>query len=152
MPPLVTYILLACFVLYLVLVVIDGVLRRPIRKLWKELIGLIAAFLVLHWSTGFPSARASFSSVPRILNIVIMFVLVLFGMVANYLFYLKGPFSWRSFVKPLLVSPMILLPLIGTVENQSDVESIQVLCLACLAFQNGFFWRTVFEHARPKVR
>ncbi len=151
MSPLVTYILLACFVSYLLLIVIDGVLRHSAGRLRKELFGLIAAFLVVHWSTGFPSVRESFSSVTLISTIVIMFVFVLFGMAANYFFYLRGPFLWRSFVRPLLVSPMVLLPLVGTVENRSDVESVQLICLACLAFQNGFFWRTVFEHARPKV-
>ncbi|MGC2539605.1 MAG: hypothetical protein WA372_00295 [Candidatus Sulfotelmatobacter sp.] len=38
---------------------------------------------------------------PRIFTVVIMFVFVLFGMVANYFFYLKEAFSWRSFVRPL---------------------------------------------------
>ncbi len=152
MPPLITSILLACFVSYLLLIVIDGVVYRCFERFWRELFGVIAAFLVVHLSTGFPAARESFSSVPRIFTVVIMFVFVLFGMVANYFFYLKEAFSWRSFVRPLLVSPMVLLPLFGTVENQSDIESIQVICLACLAFQNGFFWRTVFEHARPKIK
>jgi hypothetical protein len=152
MPPLVTDILLVCFVLYLLLIVIDDVPHRSFARLRKELFGLLVAFLVIHWTTDFPSVRESFSAVSLICAIVIMFVFVLFGMGANYFFYLKGPFLWRSFVRPLVVSPMVLLPLIGTVENRSDVGSVQIICLACLAFQNGFFWRTVFEHARPKVK
>jgi ABC-type Co2+ transport system permease subunit len=152
MSPIVNNILLTCFVLYLLLIVIDDVSSRSFGRLRKELFGLMAAFLVLHWSTGFPSVRESFSSVPLVSTIAIMFGFVLFGMAANYLFYLRGPFLWRSFLRPLVISPMVLLPLVGTVENRSGVESVQLTCLALLAFQNGFFWRTVFQHARPKVR
>jgi hypothetical protein len=151
MSPLFTRLLLLSIVLYSLVIVVDFV-RQPKRRMLAEVCGLIAAFLVLHWCTGFPAVRESFSSLPPIISAVALYAFVLLGMVANHFFYLKEKFSWMSFIRPLLVSPIVLLPLLGTVENRVDVESTQAVCFAILAFQNGFFWRTVFDHAQRRIK
>lgn len=150
MPPLITQVLLVCVVLYFLLIIIPRLMGQSTGIFWKELLGLVAGVLVLRWSTGFPSLRESFSAINPIAAIVVMFVFVLLGMIANYLFYLRGQFELISFTRPLLVSPIVLLPLVGSIEPQTDVAPVQLICLAILAFQNGFFWRTVFEHVRPR--
>jgi hypothetical protein len=63
---------------------------------------------------------------------------------------LKGTFSWPDLLKPLCISPIVLLPLIGSVQGMKGLESMQVISFALLAFQNGFFWQVVLERASPK--
>lgn len=80
--------------------------------------------------------------------ILIMFICVVLGIMARNIFYQRGKFTLKSFLRPLVISPIVLLPLIGALQSSAEVEAIQLICLAILAFQNGFFWKTVFDNAR----
>ena len=82
------------------------------------------------------------------LAIALMFGGVLLGIAATYVFNLSGAFSWRDFAKPLVASPIILLPMIGSVQG-AELESVQLISFAILAFQNGFFWQQVLKDAKP---
>jgi hypothetical protein len=55
-------------------------------------------------------------------------------------------------LKPLCVSPIVLLPLLGTLQGAMTLEPIQVLSFCLLSFQNGFFWRVIFERANATLR
>lgn len=77
---------------------------------------------------------------------------VALGTVASYIFHLKARFSWKSLVRPLAVSPLVLLPLMGTLQGRSEIEDVQLIWFGLLAFQNGFFWRVVFDRAKPTTR
>jgi hypothetical protein len=82
-----------------------------------------------------------------------MFLATLLGIAARYAFYLpRGRFSWLDFLKPISISPIVLLPLLGSVTGSGSLKDIQVLSFAFLAFQNGFFWQAVLEAARPAPR
>lgn len=85
------------------------------------------------------------------LVVIIMFVSILFGIAARYIFYLETKFAWLDFVKPLCISPILLLPLIGSLQGEGKLEAIQTISFALLAFQNGFFWQAVLAQARPKT-
>lgn len=145
LPPFANYILRVCFVVYLLLGCV-GAFRRQAAA-WRELAALAVAFGILHWTTGFPAVIQSFAGSSPLFAILIMFVCVVMGMLANYFFELRSPFTWNSFVKPLLVSPIVLFPLWGTVETRTDIQTLELISLAFLAFQNGFFWRSVFKRA-----
>ncbi len=152
MPQSVTYLILLCVGLYGLLLVVDGVRTRRFRRLVTEGGLLLAAIVVLRVTTGFPTpaGRQAFGGLGPLPAIALMFVCVLLGMAARYFFYLRGEFSWVSFVKPLCVSPIVLLPLLGTIQGISAVGPIQLIAFCVLAFQNGFFWRVVFEHAKKQ--
>jgi hypothetical protein len=82
--------------------------------------------------------------------ILIMFGAILLGTAARYVFHLQARFSWLDFAKPLCISPILLLPLMGSVQGVKDLQPMQVVSFALLAFQNGFFWQVVLERAEPK--
>jgi hypothetical protein len=79
-----------------------------------------------------------------------MFAAILLGVAARYIFFLQGSFSWLDFAKPLCISPILLLPLIGSIQAVKSLEVMQVVSFALLAFQNGFFWQAVLQRARVK--
>ena len=79
-----------------------------------------------------------------------MFLAIVCGIAARYIFDLrKSQFSVLEFLKPIVISPMVLLPLIGSVLATGELNGMQVVSFALLAFQNGFFWKVVLEGAKP---
>lgn len=118
-------------------------------------LGLLALFVAaLYLTTGFPipsEARVSFgATIPVWWAVAAMFVGVVFGMIAQYVWTKPKTFSWLDFLRPIVVSPMVLLPLIGSLSS-GPLETIQLLSLALLAFQNGYFWQQVLKDAKPEA-
>jgi uncharacterized membrane protein YesL len=130
--------------------VADYFLNRAWPRLIGCLIALLAIVLLLNLMTGFPasSTRQAFGGTPPLLAIALMFIGVLSGIAATYIFNLSGVFSWRDFARPLVASPIVLLPLIGSVQG-AELEPIQLVSFTILAFQNGFFWQQVLKDAKP---
>ena len=150
--PLITYALMIAFSAAGILAVFDGWNCRRGPLFWLEAFCLIVAFLILRWQVGFPAIRESFSATPSPTAVLVMFFFVLLGTAANYFFQLKGTFSWSSFARPLVVSPLVLLPLLGTLQGRSELDGMQLIWFALLAFQNGFFWRVVYDRAKPTAK
>jgi hypothetical protein len=127
--------------------------REPGRpSAWILGVALVAAFFVLHRETGFPAMREPFSGTPTAATILVMFACVILGTLANYFYYKRGPFSWMSLIRPVTVSPLVILPLLGTLEGRTTVDNVQLIWFGLLAFQNGFFWRVVFDRAKPRTK
>jgi hypothetical protein len=162
MPPFFGAIALACLAVYGLLALLELLWFRRGRRFVVE-IGLVLVLgvtLRLMQSSSLSGARAPFGTTPdslahapgSLLLVGLMFVCILLGMAARYLFFLHGPFAWIPFLKPLCVSPIVLLPILGTLQNGGDFVPLQVVCFCLLAFQNGFFWRVVFERAQSNLR
>lgn len=145
-------VLKICAGVYLALILADWLRARRHKRFILELLPLLA-LLVLDVIVA--SANAGYvtfgsGSSPTLL-IVVMFVAILLGVAARYIFYLQGKFSWLDFAKPLCISPILLLPLIGSIQAVKSLEPIQVASFALLAFQNGFFWQIVLQRAAPST-
>ena len=151
MSPIMTYLLMIFLGLFGLFIVVELIRIRAVKRFVIQAVVLVLAIVLLKATTGFPAARTAFGGVSPILAISIMFVCTPIGIAAHYLFYTKGQFSWQAFLKPLVITPIVLLPLIGSVQGTSDLEPIQLISFALLAFQNGFFWKEVFAHAKAKI-
>jgi len=141
---------IVCSTLLVVILLFDF-LRGRRRRAVVGAVLLLLFLLTLHLTTGFPessSAIAFGGTFPVGWAIVLMFVGVVFGIVAQYVFARPTSFSFLDFLRPIVVSPLVLLPLIGSLEG-SPLEVIQTVSLVLLAFQNGFFWQQVLKDARP---
>lgn len=153
MSPIITYTLLVFVGLYALTIIVGLMANRSLKRFLIEALILVGFFTILNVTTGFPasSSRQAFGGVSPMTAIGIMFVCTILGIIAHYLFYLKGEFSLRTFFKPLFISPIVFLPLVGSVQGVSDLESIQMISFGILAFQNGFFWKVVLEHAKTQL-
>src|SRR5260370_11859372 len=145
-------ILKICAVLYFGVTLVDLLRSRRLKHFLLELLPLIGLLVidVVMASTKAGYVTFGAGSSPTLV-VLIMFACILLGIGARYIFYLEGKFSWLDFVKPLCISPILLLPLIGSVQTGKDLEAIQVVSFALLAFQNGFFWQAVLAQARPQT-
>jgi hypothetical protein len=82
--------------------------------------------------------------------ILIMFAGVLLGLRRPMHLLPASEVFVVDFAEPLWVSPILLLPLIGSVQGAEDLQAMQMVSFALLAFQNGFFWQVVLERGQPK--
>src|SRR5688500_13765809 len=60
---------------------------------------------------------------PVLWSVLIMFIGVVLGTIANYIWIKPSSFSWLDFLRPVVISPLILLPLIGSLQG-SPLEPI----------------------------
>lgn len=144
---IVTYLLIVMLGTYGLIIVVEFAFSKNAKQFLIQLAFLFIVVVLLNFTTDFPQIRRSFGGTSPLIAIGIMFLCVAFGITARYVFYLKGEFSWRALAKPLVISPIVLLPLVGSVQASADLQTIQVISLAILSFQNGFFWVTVLERA-----
>jgi hypothetical protein len=126
-----------------------------VRKRWSSfalqavaLLGMVGLALLVNGAT---TGRVAFGQgTSTVATVAIMFVATALGIAARYVFYLqKSQFSLLDFLKPIVISPIVLLPLIGTLQTTSELNGTQIVSFAVLAFQNGFFWQAVLASAKP---
>jgi len=140
-----------CAAIYLLAVIIEFILKRRWLTLTLGLAALVIvvviALLLNNSVNGVVSLGEGQSP---LVSIAIMFVAIILGIAARYIFYLKpGEFSWLGLLKPTAISPIMLIPLIGSVQTLSTLNTMQLVSFGLLAFQNGFFWQAVLDAARP---
>jgi hypothetical protein len=85
----------------------------------------------------------------------LLYFAMMLGMVAQYFFfYGRRKFRWRDFIKPLLASPIVFMPLVSAYQKaltSLDTFELGDLMLLCVAFQNGFFWKVIFDKREEQL-
>ncbi|MCI5130070.1 MAG: hypothetical protein D3904_00775 [Candidatus Electrothrix sp. EH2] len=154
MNPFINSLLLVFTGLYFILLIVEGISTRSKKRVLIEGLLLCAFLFLLNRITGFPtpSSQQAFGGISPLTAIGLMFLCTMLGIMAHYIFYLKGKFSWQAFLKPLVISPIVFLPLVGSVQSLTGLEPMQMISFAILAFQNGFFWKEVFGRVEKKKK
>lgn len=125
--------------------------RGARRRAAIGLLLLVVFLVILNVTTGFPrpSSRVSFGgSIPGWWALVAMGIGVVFGMIGQYVWSKPKKPNLLDFLRPIVVSPLVMLPLIGSLQD-GPLETLQLASLTLLAFQNGFFWQQVLKDAKP---
>lgn len=143
-----TLLLGVCSLFYVFAVGLDwrrsGAARRGVLELLTLVLLWIFGAIVVSARVGY----VAFGSMSEMTVIAVMFVAIILGITARYIFYLHAAFSWLALIKPICISPILLLPLMGSLQGNDRLQPMQVASFALLAFQNGFFWQVVLEKAR----
>jgi hypothetical protein len=132
-------------------ILLFDLVRGARRRAAIGLLLLVIFLVILNVTTGFPivSSRISFGgSIPGWWALVAMAIGVVFGMVAQYVWTKPAKPNFLDFLRPIVVSPLVMLPLIGSLQD-GPLETLQLASLTLLAFQNGFFWQQVLKDAKP---
>jgi hypothetical protein len=148
----ITLTLKICAALYLLVVLIDCFRSKSYKRLALELLPLIGLILLDVFLASTNAGYLTFGATagPGYGILLGMFLAILLGVAARYIFYLKGAFSWLDFAKPLCISPLLLLPLMGSLQSVKELQPMQIVSFALLAFQNGFFWQSVLQKTKPR--
>jgi hypothetical protein len=151
MTPFVTNLIAVSLIILLLVIIVDLLRGSKLMALY-QLLGLGIFLWILHVASDFPHARVPFGDVEHVSMILLLYGCTVAGMIAGYFFYLRGTFRWRGFLRPILVSPIIFLPLVGLVSTSDEKTQItQSISLCILAFQSGFFWKVVFARAEKNA-
>jgi hypothetical protein len=150
MSPFLTYATALFMAIYAVVLAVDLLRRRDLRRTILQAVALAAGFLILHLAVGFPTPVRAFGGASPVATVAVTFVCVVLGIAGNCVYRSgESPFSWSAALRPLVVSPIVLLPLLGTIALSGEVNGLQLICFAILGFQNGFFWQAVLDRAKP---
>lgn len=150
MQPWAIDLILWCMGIFIILVTADSIIKKSWKALLINLLLLSTAFLILTITTDFPKKYTAFGGVNPVLAILIMFLSTCLGMAAWYIRSARK-LNWLNFLKTLTLSPIVLVPMIGTVQGAVSIEPIQMISLGLLAFQNGYFWKTILDNTKKQL-
>lgn len=150
MPSWILATLGGCSALILVLSTLEAVRTRTAKPALWALLLVAAVLTLLALTVGLqPVTRQPFGEgSDQLLVAGLMFAAVICGIFATYIFNFGGTFSWRECLRPIVISPLVLLPLLGSLQG-AEMKPLQVVCFVVLAFQNGFFWQHVLKDSKP---
>jgi len=152
MHPVLNAIIIGLGVLYLITIVLGHLGSTRGAWKWLEILCLTGYFALLrHW-TGFPSPMIAFSEPISFVFLIGLQISVVAGILSNQLYATPSGTlrSWDELAKPLFIAPMLLLPLLGSLEGCGKLTNIQGTSFLLLGFQNGFFWRKVFQRLQSE--
>jgi len=142
-----------CILVYILAIVAEILIRRNLGRFMVQLAVLSAVVVLALLLNNATDAKVAFGGgVPSVGATAIIFASIILGVIARYVFYLEGKFSWLGLLKPMCITPVVLLPLWGTVQGTDRLNTTQMVYFALLAFQNGFFWPAVLDKAKPKTQ
>lgn len=132
------------------------------KKQWFE-VCCLAIFLCvvgsyLRISFGFPiTVELKDATQAGYARIIACYFFMILGIVAEHFYrvlHKERPSEgiWRSFIASLLISPMIFCAFLETMERNSQTNAgspQEQIMILFLAFQNGWFWRSVFRSCGP---
>lgn len=146
-----------CLVALFLLLVIELLIRRRLKNFGTGCLFLLIVIAILHVLTGYPAPKNSVAEtafgptrdgLSTYVSITLVFVSSMLGIVARYAFFLRDKFNWGGILRPLCITPLVMLPTIGLFQQGEELHGLQILSLSLLAFQNGFFWKAVLEKIR----
>ncbi len=163
--PLEINLLVLCSITGLLLVLgLHAFRTASLRSFWSELVVLVIYGVFLNVVFGFPSPSgvvAKGSEASRALYVA-LYVCVLMGMAFQFAFRyfsqpkeLRSSWDWGLFIAPFFASPLIFFPLVAAFQssgvdfNDSRAPRLMVLMVA---FQNGFFWKEIFERKQKEEK
>lgn len=132
---------------YFVMAIINFVLKtQDKRRIVGILIGAILIGLVVFAFDPF-SVVQSFGPPPILLSLGMLTAIIL-GVISEYIFNVDREFKILEMLRPIVISPILLLPLVGLVNDSETYNTSSVISVLLVSFQNGFFWREIIKRAK----
>lgn len=166
MSPLLTWITVIALVGTAAIAVLRYLRTRRLRVLLFELAALLLVAVLLWRLFGFPVPARGLvgrgaGDEASLLLVVVLFGSMVLGMLAHWLYRWlevpageRPPFDLGAFLAPVLASPIVFIPLLGSLQSADiDLATLDVprLMLLLVAFENGFFWKEYFDNRRKEA-
>src|SRR5688572_1187009 len=114
-------ILIVSLCVLLAISLADFYVSRARGRMVSSVVLLAGSIAFLKWSVRFPEAVIAFGGVRPLPAIAVMYICTMLGIAANYIFYLRNRFSWLAAIKPLCVTPIVLLPMLGSLQGVASM-------------------------------
>ena len=142
--------------LSLLVVIVDFIYRAFTRSapLLPRALVVVGALSVAYALA--PSAVQTKDGLDETAAIVLCYLAMVLGMVAQYFFAQaeRGnktfELDWMTFLMPIFASPIVFIPLLTLTSEvaMGGAFTRAKLMVYLVAFQNGFFWKSFFEQRR----
>ena len=94
------------------------------------------------------------------LFIIVLYAFMILGMLFHHLYHYflkpkktRDPFDLGLFIAPVFASPIVFIPMLSAFQN-ADIDlanlTLPKFMVFFVAFENGFFWREIFENRRKE--
>jgi hypothetical protein len=132
-------------------------------RLVIQIFFMVVIVVILHKYSGY------FNTIEEKMDVIIpeywtlcgLYVSTIIGIVGHHIFIQirgveekkkKMQIKWMPLIKPLIISPIIFLAVMNQhTQMGGGGEGLKANIMQfILAFQNGFFWKTIFEHLERK--
>jgi hypothetical protein len=146
------------------LLIVLGISARNNHE-WRSFVAgavaLLAFAVLLNRLLGFPFSPNVSKGSQDLTFAVSLYICMVLGMLAQYVYrrfekanHGQTPWDWGLFVAPIFASPIVFIPLWGAFQG-ADVKLEELtaprIMIFCVAFQNGFFWKEIFDRQRKKT-
>jgi hypothetical protein len=147
------YLGIASALILVLLLVAEFAMPNRVRQMRLIALLLLLAVLVttavMLWPQSSIETKGEGSGAQWVM-VALMYVAMTLGIVAqSYYFTGSGaPAGVSSWIKPTLASPIIFIPLLSSYQaalSSMSVVSIADIMILLVSFQNGFFWKVVFD-------
>jgi hypothetical protein len=131
---------------------------RKSRNIAKLFVWLVLLFMLGGWyffafeETSHLQSKGEQSSWLTILG---LYGCMLAGMACNYLYAYfmnpeseRKPFDFGIFIGPVFASPVVFIPLYLAFQNTNIGATSSQFAPLLVAFENGFFWKEVFDNRK----
>lgn len=143
----------------LILIIFDFIKNRRWQPSLLQFVLLIVAFLFIYfWFISPKQARPRGDSSQDIYFVIVLYLFMLLGMLAQYIYArleqpkaVRPKFDLGIFLAPIFTSPIIFIPLLSAMQNANiDLQNLTTprIMVFLVAFENGFFWKELFDHRR----
>jgi hypothetical protein len=165
---------MSVYLTLLVATAMVGLFVQRLARAWRthnwdqfrlEMVALVAFAGFLHWLFGFPFATHETPKGPGedFTIVAVLLVCMLLGMLAQVFYQhfdqprrvrLRKKIDWGQFWAPVCASPIVFIPLMVTLQNANiDLKTMTTpkMMIFFVAFQNGFFWKALFDGKRKEI-
>lgn len=128
-----------------------------------QILLIVIVVVILHRYFGYFNTIEEKSGmiIPEYWTLFGLYISTVFGIAGHHIFIQirgieerkrKAKIKWRPLIKPLIISPIIFLAVMNQLEQiGGGGEGLKANIMQfILAFQNGFFWKTIFEQLEHK--
>lgn len=168
------YLLTVSFIAWLIIIIIQLVQNKQRKGYWVAsiiqilLIPIIAKLLNRYLGYFSDIQEMGTINISENMTLVSLYISMTLGMVAHHVFVqvreiierpseekgtIKLKIVWFPILMPLVVSPFIFLSVLSLLQKMGTqaTTSTAVVTQCILAFQNGFFWKTIFGHVQKSI-
>lgn len=139
---------------------------------WVQMMAIVLSAFLLHRFFGYFNSLEikSVAVVRESLTLAGLYICTVLGVIGQHVFIQiqdikqrqesenqppdkKPKFYWLPVLKPLVISPLIFLAVLNELNKMgAQANTVTAVVTQCiLAFQNGFFWKTVMEQLEKKI-
>ncbi len=138
--------------------------RNKNSKIFIFILGVLSlsSLLYYYFFNNSNSIIARGNNSNEVYFIVILYSFMLLGMMSHYFYTVftipkskRNKFDFGLFIAPIFVSPIVFIPLLAAFQN-TDIDlanlTLPKFMVFFVSFENGFFWREIFENRQRKIR